>query len=148
MFCDCIHSPLGAITIYANTTHIIKLEYAKSKKNKPNQLTAKCKQQLQEYFLGTRADFTLPLAQTATEFQNKVWQATSVIPYGKTVNYQTIAENIDSPKSARAVGNALNKNPFLIIIPCHRIVAKTGNKLNYAGGEKRKEWLLLFESDP
>lgn len=81
-------------------------------------------QQLEEYFSGRRTTFDLPIDMKGTEFQKKVWNATSQIPFGETRTYAQIAKEIGHPKAVRAVGTALSKNPFAIIIPCHRVVPK------------------------
>lgn len=80
-----------------------------------------------------------------TEFEKKVWKTTKKIPKGKVVTYGQIAEVIGCPKAARAVGNALNKNPFAPQVPCHRVVRSDGNLGGYAGGAKKKRRLLEWE---
>lgn len=101
--------------------------------------------QLREYFAGKRKDFSLPLELKGTDFQKKVWRALQKIPYGKTVTYSDIAKSIGKPKAVRAVGQAINRNPISIIIPCHRVIGKDGSLTGYAGGLWRKEWLLKHE---
>lgn len=107
-------------------------------------LTAK--QQLEAYLSGQRKTFDLPLNSQGTEFQKKVWQALMNIPYGQVVSYQTIAEQVGSPKAVRAVGAANGKNPISIIVPCHRVIAKDGKLTGYSGGLARKKWLLAIEN--
>ncbi len=105
-------------------------------------------QQLNEYFEQTRADFDLPIDIIGTEFQNKVWEQVSSIPYGESRTYGEIAKTILS--GPRAVGNACRSNPVPIIIPCHRVVKK--NQLGgYCGSlegrqVQHKDWLLKHES--
>ncbi|NCO45642.1 MAG: methylated-DNA--[protein]-cysteine S-methyltransferase, partial [Vibrio sp.] len=101
--------------------------------------------QLDEYFSGKRTIFTLPLAAKGTEFQQSVWQALCKIPYGETWNYQQIAEAIGNPKAVRAVGLANGRNPISIIVPCHRVIGKSGKLTGYAGGLNRKASLLELE---
>lgn len=101
--------------------------------------------QLQEYFSGKRTEFTLPLAATGTEFQQKVWRALTTIPYGETWSYQDLANAIDNPKAVRAVGLANGKNPISVIVPCHRVIGKNGKLTGYAGGVERKAKLLKLE---
>ncbi len=103
--------------------------------------------QLQEYFEGNRNDFDLPLAPEGTEFQQRVWKALQSIPYGKTMSYKEIAEKIGSPKAARAIGMANNKNPIFIIIPCHRVIGSNGKLVGYGGGLDLKERLLNIEKE-
>lgn len=102
-------------------------------------------QQLQEYFSGLRQEFTVPLSMKGTEFQLAAWQALQTIPYGKTVSYKTIAEQIDRPKAMRAVGMANNRNPVAIIVPCHRVIGANGKLVGYGGGLDMKQWLLTHE---
>lgn len=104
------------------------------------------KTQIQEYLLGNRTHFSLPIKNEGTEFQQKVWQALCSIPYGETRSYQDIAKQIGSPKAVRAVGTANGKNPLCIIVPCHRVVGKNGQLTGYSGGLSRKQWLLDLET--
>lgn len=101
--------------------------------------------QLEEYFAGARKQFDLPLGARGTPFQEKVWAALAAIPYGSTITYQELARAIGVPKSVRAVGAAVGRNPVSIIIPCHRVVGTDGSLTGYAGGTQRKRWLLEFE---
>ena len=101
--------------------------------------------QLAEYFAGTRPRFDLPLAPVGTEFQRRVWAATSAIPFGETATYGEIARKIGAPNGSRAVGGALNRNPLAIIVPCHRVVGSSGRLTGYDGGVDRKAFLLNLE---
>jgi len=101
--------------------------------------------QIQEYFEGRREAFDLPLDPVGTDFQKAVWTAVSAIPYGQTVFYEDIARRIGSPLAMRAVGTALKMNPLWIVVPCHRVLPKSGGMGGYAGGVERKEWLLRHE---
>ncbi len=101
--------------------------------------------QLAEYFAGTRPRFDLPLATVGTEFQRRVWAATSAIPFGETATYGEIARKIGVPNGSRAVGGALNRNPICIVVPCHRVVGSSGKLTGYDGGVDRKALLLNLE---
>lgn len=101
--------------------------------------------QLTEYFEGTRKEFDLPLAPEGTPFQLKDWKALQDIPYGTTCSYKDIAEAIGCPKGFRAVGMANNKNPIIIIIPCHRVIGTDGSLTGYDGGIHIKKFLLEHE---
>lgn len=101
--------------------------------------------ELREYFSGTRRTFTLPLAPAGTEFQKKVWKALQTIPYGQTRTYKQIAIQIGHNQSFRAVGMANNRNPIVILVPCHRVVGYDGTLTGYAGGLDIKERLLTLE---
>ena len=107
-------------------------------------LTVACRQ-LTEYFAGKRKHFDLPIRLNGTPFQQIVWKGLQQIPYGETLSYAGLARQIGREKAARAVGNANNHNPLMIIIPCHRVVASNGKMGGYAGGIVRKAWLLEKE---
>lgn len=101
--------------------------------------------QLDDYFNGKRMDFDLKLNPKGTEFQRKVWNALTKIPYGEVCSYKDVAMEIDNPKACRAVGLANKKNPIAIVIPCHRVIGKNGKLVGYAGGLDTKEKLLELE---
>lgn len=82
----------------------------------------------------------------ATPFQRRVWEITGQIPYGETRSYRWVAARIGQEKAARAVGQALAKNPIPIIIPCHRVVASDGSPGGYSGGLSFKRFLLELEN--
>jgi len=101
--------------------------------------------ELSEYFSGKRKSFDLPLEPQGTEFQKKVWSALLEIPFGETRSYKDIAEKIGNPKACRAVGGANNKNPIVIIIPCHRVIGAYGGLVGYGLGLPMKQQLLDIE---
>ncbi len=101
--------------------------------------------QLGEYFDGRLKKFNLELQPNGTDFQKQVWQALLTIPYGTTVTYGGIAEQINNPKAFRAVGLANRCNPIPIIIPCHRVIGKNGKLTGFAGGLDIKQMLLDLE---
>ncbi len=101
--------------------------------------------ELQEYFEGKRREFTFPIAPEGTEFQKRDWAELQKIPYGEVRSYQQIAQAIECPKGARAVGLANNKNRIIIVIPCHRVLGSNGRMIGYAGGVDIKETLLRIE---
>lgn len=104
------------------------------------------KNQLDDYFNGTRQDFELPLdLSTGTPFQQKVWQALLTIPYGETISYAKLANAIGQPTAYRAVANANGNNPISLIIPCHRVIASDGGLGGYTGGIDIKRQLLNIE---
>ncbi len=102
--------------------------------------------QLQQYFEGTRTQFTVPLNPSGTNFQKRVWNKLIKIPFGKTVSYLDIAKSLGDPKCIRAAATANGKNPLWILIPCHRVIGSDGSLTGYAGGLWRKQWLLSHES--
>jgi methylated-DNA-[protein]-cysteine S-methyltransferase len=108
-------------------------------------LLRRVKEQLDEYFAGTRREFDLPIRPKGTAFQLRDWAELQKIPYGETRTYKDIAEAIGCPKGYRAVGLANNRNPVIILIPCHRVVGSNGKLVGYAGGVDLKEKLLEIE---
>lgn len=103
--------------------------------------------EFRDYFAGRLQRFTLPLAPRGTAFQQAVWQALCDIPYGETVSYLQIAEAIGNPRAVRAVGAANGRNPLSIIVPCHRVIGRSGELTGYGGGIPIKRWLLALEQE-
>ena len=87
----------------------------------------------------------LGLLVRGTNFQLKVWEALLKIPFGEVVSYQTIAEYVKNPKGLQAVGSAIGKNPVAYLIPCHRVIKKTGQISEYRWGVNRKSAILEWE---
>jgi AraC family transcriptional regulator, regulatory protein of adaptative response / methylated-DNA-[protein]-cysteine methyltransferase len=110
-----------------------------------NAVLQKLRQELNEYFAGTRRDFTVPVALRGTAFQERVWRKLRRIPYGKTASYEAIARKIGSPASVRAVARANGTNRLYLLVPCHRVIAKDGTLSGYGGGVWRKRRLLELE---
>lgn len=104
------------------------------------------KQQLEEYFAGTRQRFTVSVAPSGTDFQLQAWRALQTIPYGETRSYGEQARCIGRPQASRAVGAANGRNPIPIIIPCHRVIGANGTLTGYAGGLGIKRFLLDLEA--
>ncbi len=141
---------IGKIGIAENGSAITSLYYSKDIlpddiNIEETPLLKAAAQQLTAYFSGEQKSFTLPLAPTGTEFQQKVWKVLLTIPYGETWSYKKVAESIGNPKASRAVGMANNKNPIAIMIPCHRVIGANGKLVGYAGGLDLKEQLLELE---
>lgn len=101
--------------------------------------------ELEAYFQGSLQEFKTPLMFLGTAFQNAVWTELKRTPYSGTRSYLDESISIGRPKSYRAVANANGANPFVIVIPCHRIIAADGTLGGYGGGLHRKEWLLAHE---
>lgn len=108
-------------------------------------LLAQLERELGEYFDGKRTDFGLPLHAPGTAFEERVWRALLDIPFGETRSYEDIARAVGSPKAVRAVGRANGLNRIAIVIPCHRVVNKSGELGGYGGGLWRKRRLLHLE---
>ena len=100
--------------------------------------------QIDEYLIGKRTAFDLPLKIEGTDFQKSVWKELCNIPYGETASYGEIAKRIGRPNAYRAVGSACGANPISLIIPCHRAVASTGLG-GFLGGLALKRKLMDIE---
>ena len=107
---------------------------------------------LEKWFAGEMPDFTPRIRLEGTEFQKEVWEILLKIPYGETVSYKRVAEEVARrrglpPKrmSAQAVGGAVGRNPIAIIVPCHRVIGSDGSLTGYRGGLWRKRWMLEHE---
>lgn len=149
-------SPLGKLLIGESGNAIVYCQWEDSvderfiatweeDKERQNALLTLACRQMSEYFAGKRKAFDLPIRLNGTPFQQIVWKGLQQIPYGETLSYAGLARQIGREKAARAVGNANNHNPLMIIIPCHRVVASNGEISGYAGGIARKAWLLEKE---
>ena len=102
--------------------------------------------QVDEYAQEQRTHFDLPLdLSIGTDFQQRVWRELQKIKLGETISYAILATRIGNPKACRAVANANGKNPFSLIIPCHRVIASDGKLGGYTGGLDKKEYLLALE---
>ena len=114
---------------------------------KETPLIKRASSQIAEYFAGERTSFDFPISPSGTGFQKKVWDAVSTIPYGETRSYKEIAIQTGNPKAARAVGMANNRNPIVIVIPCHRVIGHNGSLTGYGGGLDVKAYLLELEKE-
>ena len=100
---------------------------------------------LDSYFKGEIQDlFQLSLAPIGTEFEKRVWTYLQGIPYGQTVTYGQIAQELQV-LSAQAIGGAVGRNPWSILVPCHRVLGKGNRLTGYAAGVEKKAWLLAHE---
>ena len=142
-------SPIGILEIELKNDIVLRLKVAEtcSKISLRKDYFAEVAKQLDEYFAGKRTKFELNISPKGTEFQKKVWAELLKIPYGETKSYQEIAEAIGKPNAQRAVGSACNKNPILFIIPCHRVISKSGKPMGFVCGIGRKEHLLGLEAN-
>ena len=147
------HSPIGQICITAEDGCIKELYF----KDKVDDFATmdleedlppvihQCVDELLAYFSGTRREFTVPINQAGTDFQNKVWKELYEIPFGKTLSYAELAKKLGDPKVIRAAASANGKNKIAIIVPCHRIIGTDQSLVGYAWGKARKRWLLQHE---
>ncbi|AOS63574.1 methylated-DNA--[protein]-cysteine S-methyltransferase [Actinoalloteichus hymeniacidonis] len=148
-----MESPLGPMTLVAAGGALCGV-YMAEHRHRPAwetfgaenaEVFTNCIAQLTEYFEGRRTEFDLPTAPQGTPFQHEVWSVLREIPYGETVSYGWVAEQLGRPTASRAVGAANGRNPISIIVPCHRVVGANGSLTGYGGGMKRKESLLELE---
>lgn len=146
-FYSYLTSPIGMVEICAGEYAIDSIYFVENQNHeaKGNAISKLAKEQLSAYFEGKLTSFDLPLGVQGTEFQQKVWNALSQIPYGETCSYADIAQRLHNPKAVRAVGAANGKNPISIVVPCHRVIGASGKLTGYAGGLERKSWLLTLE---
>jgi AraC family transcriptional regulator of adaptative response/methylated-DNA-[protein]-cysteine methyltransferase len=110
-----------------------------------NAVTKHLRAELQEYFGGTRRNFTVPVALHGTAFQRKVWRELQRILFGHTVSYEAVAKRIGLPSAVRAVARANGSNRLYLLVPCHRVISKSGELSGYGGGVWRKRLLLELE---
>jgi len=103
------------------------------------------RRQLDEYLAGTRTTFDLPLEARGSELHRRVWALIAQVPYGGTATYGDLARRLGGGVTAQEAGAAVGRNPLSIVIPCHRIIGSTGKLTGYAGGLKRKRFLLDLE---
>jgi methylated-DNA-[protein]-cysteine S-methyltransferase len=153
-------SPIGILKIEFNKEALLKIEFddhLREVKNNCQKNFYEDKKilkiynlifdQLNQYFLGKRDSFEIPLQLEGSSFELKVWNHLENIPYGKTYSYSQLAADIGKPGAARAVGQANSRNPISIIIPCHRVISADGSINGYSGGTWRKRWLLNHENN-
>ena len=138
-------SPIGVLKLTADQRKLRSVERVEcTEESCPNFVTEQARAQLEEYFAGKREEFSLFLLYSGTEFERAVWSKLAEIPYGKVVTYSQLAAAIGQPTACRAVANAVGKNPFLILLPCHRVVASDGLG-GFSAGLDAKRWLLQHE---
>lgn len=145
-----LQSPFGCFEIIGTENGIQSVKKVETQgpesDNLPICLTD-CKQQLQEYFDRKREHFKIKIDWgEASDFYKSVWEELLRIPYGHTTSYSAIAEKLGDPKKVRAVGQANGSNPITIIVPCHRVIAKSGELQGYFYGLDMKRKLLELEN--
>jgi methylated-DNA-[protein]-cysteine S-methyltransferase len=140
-----MHSPIGDLTLSEEDGVLVAVDWGWSPMQHETPLLRRAKDQLDEYFDGTRSRFDLPLAPAGTPFQKRVWKAIAAIPPGATRTYAELAREVDS--APRAVGQACGRNPLAVLVPCHRVLASGGAIGGYSGGDglETKRSLLRLE---
>lgn len=143
-----VPTPIGSFVVEGDADGITKIylpnEKVRSTTGPVPAVVTRAARQLAEYFAGGRRSFDIPLHDAGTEFQQDVWHALSGIPYGEVRSYGEVAATIGRPTAYRAVGNANGKNPWPVVVPCHRVVASDGLG-GYGGGLDVKRFLLALE---
>jgi methylated-DNA-[protein]-cysteine S-methyltransferase len=151
-----VASPLGELVLASDGEALTSVRFEehahlaplspRSRRDERAALLVEARRQISAYFAGELRAFSLPLAPRGSEFQRKVWEALREIPYGATSSYGALARRLAAPRHARAVGHANGRNPFSILVPCHRVLGANGALTGYAGGLARKRWLLAHEA--
>lgn len=139
--------PIGAIIIKGSGSYIEHINLLSDDQTIPvssGEYEDALKNQLDEYFRGERKLFDLPLKFKGTSFQEEVWNALLKIPFGEVLTYGELAAKIGRPKAQQAVGSAVGANPIPLIIPCHRVVAKTSIG-GFSAPLEWKKWFLDHE---
>lgn len=148
-------SEVGSIYLEASATGLRGCHLEKQKTTMVKTLSeagaaekflVQAEKEIREYLNGQRKTFSVKLEIIGTPFQKQVWSELQQIPFGKSVSYKELAENINNPKAIRAVGTANGRNNFCIIIPCHRVIAADGTLGGYSGGLPFKKHLLNLEN--
>ena len=149
MYTSYYSSPLGQLKIHCSDEHVqavLFLNDEVASDNDDHKLLELSHHQLDDYFSGKRKAFDLPLQQTGTVFQQKVWDLLLQIPFGKTISYNDLSKQYGDLKAIRAVASANGRNNLAIIVPCHRVIGSNQSLTGYAGGLWRKKWLLEHEA--
>lgn len=142
---DIVKTPIGELTIVTEGEAVVSIQFGHAGESRVP-AGHRVLTQLEEYFEGTRKTFDVPLAPKGTAFQLSVWNALREIAYGQTRCYSDIARVIGRPAAVRAVGAANGANPIPIIIPCHRVIGRSGALTGFGGGLDVKRRLLDFEA--
>lgn len=145
VFGSVFHSSFGPISLQCTEEQVIALHFGDRDFHDRTPLLREAEAQVRAYFSGKLRNFQLPLFYQGTLFQHRVWAALQQIPFGKTISYRDLAEIIDAPRAARAVGSANGKNSLPILIPCHRVIAHDGALGGYSRGIGIKAALLSLE---
>lgn len=151
-----VGSPLGTIIVAGDGEGLRKIDFQVGRFGEvriPGEweddpgfpLLRRAADQLAAYFAGRRTRFSLPLAPQGTPFQRRVWEELLRIPYGETISYTELARRSGRPRAIRAAGAANGRNPLSIVVPCHRVVGKSGDLTDYGGGLDKKRALLELE---
>lgn len=147
IFVQNLDSPVGNIVVKSNGSAITDIFLGECASENSDTLTQKSVNELKRYFDGTLTEFTFPIELSGTDFQKRVWKILTEIPYGKTFSYGDVAKRLGGKRYSRAVGGAVNKNPVLIAVPCHRVIGTDGSLTGFACGISVKKYLLALEKE-
>ena len=144
-----LHTDIGLLEIVEQDQKLVALNFAKYiiHPEDGSMLLQEAIWQLEAYFEGKRKYFNLPLKFDCSDFHQEVYKALMDSKYGSTISYKELALLVNKPDSSRAIGMAMANNPFLIIVPCHRVIKSDGTLGEYTGGKgvKTKKWLIDHE---
>ncbi len=153
-----VQSPLGDLTAVATSGEMVGLYFPHhwympppttfGTKNDPD--VEDCgfgdlRRQLDEYFAGQRREFSVPCRPNGDESQKRVWDLICQVSYGETSTYGQLARELGDGTTPQEVGATVGRNPLSILVPCHRVIGSTGKLTGYAGGLRRKQFLLDLE---
>jgi methylated-DNA-[protein]-cysteine S-methyltransferase len=152
-----IDSPLGELTLTADGDNLTGVYFqhhwhppttaalGRCVQSAADELFRRASEQLHDYLAGDRTHFDLPTAAVGDPRQRRIWALLTDINYGQTRTYGELAAELADGTTAYEVGQAVGRNPLSIVVPCHRVVGKDGALTGYAGGLKRKRFLLDLE---
>ena len=140
-------SSFGVTTLFSKNNKIVKIliDSDVSYHDEPDDVLLETRKQIEEYFAGKRTEFDFPFEIEGTDFRKEVLLTMKNIPYGKTWSYSELAINSGHSKAVRAVGTVCKNNPLPLIIPCHRVIKKSGDIGYFNGGVQMKKSLLKIE---
>ena len=157
LFVEHVDTPIGMLTLAAEADGLRHIEFPDNRHPVSREgwipdasgaaadVLRTTREQLREYFDGTRRAFDLPLRPQGTAFQMDVWRMLATIPWGATWSYADLARAIGKPEAVRAVGAANGRNPLPIVLPCHRVIGADGSLTGFGGGLPIKAALLRLE---
>ena len=142
-----IQSPVGRLLLASRDGMLCQVRPAQDgeRADQSDPVLDEAKRQLAQYFAGERRSFHLPLQANGSEFDRAVWRLLEEIPFGEIRTYGQLAAALGKPKASRAVGGACSRNPLLIVVPCHRVIAGSGRLTGFAAGLEMKRALLVHE---
>ena len=155
LVCKFNASPIGRLKLVASDKGLVailwdndnprRVRLSEMFERPEHPILVRAEKELNEYFMGGRNAFTVPLDMRGTCFQKQVWEALLGIPFGETRTYGQLAKQLGNSKATRAVGAANGRNPIAIIVPCHRVIGFSGKLTGFAGGLDAKAHLLRLE---